>query len=241
MTTFDRAALLRAAEAANDLHVAIVDLLDTDPDPEPPEGDDLRARIEHALSEHPRVCDTHDDDPIQCGWKAAVASVESALRNTGPIHPMTVNPATDPEPPDGTVLDVNGLIAIRDVHWQMSGFGRWLAWSGDHAALPTGDCTVLRWGWEGSASTNASTEREVASCGPRSTDAGTYKTGAQNGTQSVTLATGRVKSVTSNTWGEGTYLEIALDDGLLVDPADAEDGVGLFGRVRIVAEDGDER
>ena len=65
--------------------------------------------------------------------------------------------------------------------------------------------------------------------------------GPQNDTQGVTLATGRVKSVATNAWGEGTYLEIALDGNLLVSSADVEGGDGLFGRVRIVAEDGDER
>ena len=37
------------------------------------------APIREALAGHPR-CDIHpDDDPIACGWKRAVASVQAAL------------------------------------------------------------------------------------------------------------------------------------------------------------------
>lgn len=39
-------------------------------------------QVREALAEHPRVCDVHpDDDPITCGWKNAVATVQWVLDN----------------------------------------------------------------------------------------------------------------------------------------------------------------
>lgn len=48
--------------------------------------DELRttlARIREALARHPR-CDIHpDDDPVTCGWKRAVADIQTALDGDG--------------------------------------------------------------------------------------------------------------------------------------------------------------
>ena len=36
--------------------------------------------IKQALANHPRVCNVHaGNDPVSCGWKAAVADVQAIL------------------------------------------------------------------------------------------------------------------------------------------------------------------
>lgn len=147
----------------------------------------------------------------------------------GPSHPVTVNPATDPEPPEGTVLAWEDAVVTRGgKRWRECGHGIGLCWEDFRRS----DWTVLRWGWDAPAACEDRFSR------PHGTDRGTTtpegEIGSQDGTQGVTLATGDIVHLTEM---GGRSIEVTLSwDTIQVDTRE------WCGRhVRIVAEDGDDR
>lgn len=222
MTTFDRVALLRAADAATALSTALLDLLDSTNAP----ADDG--------PERPSLGDTWIDD-LRATICHAASALEDALIQLSkvPAHPATVNPATDPEPPEGTVLAMRGQAPImRNLNGD---WGHWgILWN---TTLRRADWTVLRWGWEGSTLTETPAEREAASCGPRSDDRGhsadTTPKPADGHTGPQVLATGDIVHLTEM---GSRSIEVTLSWDTI--PVDTREWCGKS--IRLVAEDGDE-
>ena len=94
----------------------------------------LRARIEAALSNHPRICDVHGEgEPITCGWKRAVADVERAL----PAEPTPAAECGVEHPTNPTVVPCVRDKGHEGSHMSTTGCGgSVMRWSPTPAAEP---------------------------------------------------------------------------------------------------------